>query len=74
MFSNKNCSPPLWNSVVTRFANQFHFVIVLFPGARNTAADYLSRLEADPNYEIVMKIREDVQTLPKETIFSKRVF
>ena len=45
---------------------QFNFVIAHIPGAQNTAADYLSRLEADPQDKLVMKIREDVQTLPIE--------
>ena len=36
------------------------------PGAQNTVADYLSRLEADPNDNLVMKITEDVQTQPIE--------
>ena len=30
------------------------------------AADYLSRLEADPKDKLIMKIREDVQTLSIE--------
>ena len=45
---------------------QFNFVIAHIPGAQNTAADYWSRLEADPKDKLVMKIREDVQTLPIE--------
>ena len=45
---------------------QFSFVIAHNPGAQNTAADYLSRLEADPKDKLVMKIREDLQTLPIE--------
>ena len=45
---------------------QFNFVVPHIPGAQNTAADYLSRLEADPMDKLVMKIREDVQTLPIE--------
>ena len=45
---------------------QFNFVIAHIPGAQNTAADYLSHLEADPKDKLVMKIREDVQTLPVE--------
>ena len=36
------------------------------PGAHNTAADYLSRLEADPKDKLVMKIREYVQIVPIE--------
>ena len=49
---------------------QFNFVIAHIPGpgAQNTAPDYLSRLRADPKDKLVMKIREDVQTLPIEII------
>ena len=36
------------------------------PGAQNTAADYSSRLETDAKDKLVVKIREDVQTLPIE--------
>ena len=42
------------------------FFIAHIPGAQNTAADSLSRLEADPKDKLVMKIREDVQTVPIE--------
>ena len=45
---------------------QFNFVIAHIPGAQNTAADYLSHLEADPKAKLVMNIRDDVQTLPIE--------
>ena len=45
---------------------QFNFVIAHIPGAQNTAADDLSHLEAYPKDKLVMKIREDVQTLPIE--------
>ena len=56
--------PALWNAC--DYMIQFNFVIAHIPGAQNTAADYLSRLEADPKDKLVMKIREDVQTLPIE--------
>ena len=45
---------------------QFNFVIAHIPWAQNTAADYLSRLEADPKDKLVMKIREDVLPKPIE--------
>ena len=32
----------------------------------NTAADFLSRLEIDPNEKIILKIREDIPTKPIE--------
>ena len=56
--------PALWNAC--DYVIQFNFVIAHIPGAQNTAADYLSRLEADPKDKLVMKIREDVQTQPIE--------
>ena len=64
IFSNKNNTPALWNAC--DYVIQFNFVIAHIPGAQNTAADYLSRLEADPKDKLVMKIRKDVQTLPIE--------
>ena len=45
---------------------QSNFVIAHIPGAQNTAAGYLSRMEADPKDKLVMKISEDVQTVPTE--------
>ena len=56
--------PALWNAC--DYVVQFNFVIAHIPGAQNTAADYLSRLEADLKDKLVIKIREDVQTLPIE--------
>ena len=49
------------NSVI-----QFNFVVAHIPGAQNTAAGYLFRVEADPKDKLVMKIREEVQTVPIE--------
>ena len=63
-FQTKRIPPALWNAC--DYVIQFNFVIAHIPGAQNTAADYLSRLEADPKDKLVMKIREDVQTLPIE--------
>ena len=63
-FQTKIIPPILWNAC--DYVIQFNFVIAHIPGAQNTAADYLSRLEADPKDKLVMKIREDVQTLPIE--------
>ena len=45
---------------------QFNFIIANFPGKYNTAADYLSRMEMDPNENLILKIREDVETRPIE--------
>ena len=63
-FQTKIIPPALWNAC--DYVIQFNFVIAHIPGAQNTAADYLSRLEADPKDKLIMKIREDVQTLPIE--------
>ena len=63
-FQTKIVPPALWNPC--DYVIQFNFVIAHIPGAQNTAADYVSCLEADPKDKLVMKIREDVQTLPIE--------
>ena len=63
-FQTKIVPPALWNAC--DYVIQFNFVIAHIPGAQNTAADYLSRQEADPKHKLVMKIREAVQTLPIE--------
>ena len=63
-FRTKTIPPALWNAC--DYVIQFNFVIAHIPGTQNTAANYLSRLEADPKDKVVMKIREDVQTLPIE--------
>ena len=63
-FRTKIVPPALWNAC--DYVLQFNFVIAHIPGSQNTAADYLSRLEADPKDKLVMKVREDVQTLSIE--------
>ena len=44
----------------------YYFIIAHIPGKNNTAADYLSRLELDPNEKLILKIREDVENRPIE--------
>ena len=56
--------PPLWNAC--NFVLQFNFTIAHIPGKMNTAADFLSRLEMDPNEKIILKIRKDNPTKPIE--------
>ena len=56
--------PTLW--IACDYVIQFNFIMAHIPRAKNTAADYLSRLEADPKDNLVMKIREDIQTVPTE--------
>ena len=63
-FQLKMIPPPLWNAC--DFVLQFNLTIAHFPGKMNTAADFLSRLEMDPNEEITLKIREDIPTKPIE--------
>ena len=63
-FQTKIIPPALWNAC--DYVIQFKFVIAHIPGAQNTASDYLFRLEAGPKDKLIMKIRENVQTLPIE--------
>ena len=63
-FQTKMIPPPLWNAC--DFVLQFNFTIAHIPGKKNTAADFLSRLEMDPNEKINLKIREDIPTKPIE--------
>ena len=63
-FHTKMIPPPLWNAC--DFVLQFNFNIAHIPGKMNTAADFLSRLEMDPNKKVLLKIREDIPTKPIE--------
>ena len=63
-FQTKMIPPPLWNAC--DFVLQFIFTIAHIPGKSNTAADFLSRLEMDPNEKIFLKIREGIPTQPIE--------
>ena len=63
-FQTKMIPPPLWNAC--DFVLQFNFTIAHIPGKTNTAADFLSRLEMDPNEKVILKIREDIPTKPIE--------
>ena len=63
-FQTKMIPPPLWNAC--DFVLQFNFTIAHIPGKMNTAADFLSRLEMNPNEKIILKITEDIPTKPIE--------
>ena len=63
-FQTKMIPPPLWNAC--DFVLQFNFTIAHIPGKMNTAADFLSRLEMDPNEKLILKIRKDIPTKPIE--------
>ena len=59
-FQTKMIPPPLWSAC--DFVLQFNFTIAHIPGKMNTAADFLSRLEMDPNEKVFSKNREDIPT------------
>ena len=63
-FQTNMIPPPL--RIACDFALQLNFTIAHFPGKMNTAADFLSRLEMNPNEKIILKIREDIPTKPLE--------
>ena len=63
-FQTKMIPPPLWNAC--DFVLQFNFTTAHIAGKMNTAADFLSRLEMDPNEKITSKIREHIPTKPIE--------
>ena len=49
-------APPLWNAC--DYVLQLDFTIAHIPGKMNTAADFLSRLEMNPNWKIRLKVRD----------------
>ena len=63
-FQAKMIPPPLWNAC--DFVLQINFTIAHIPGKMNTAADFSSRLEMDPNEKLILKNREDIATKPIE--------
>ena len=63
-FQTKMIPPSSWNAC--DFVLQFNFTIAHIPGKMNTAADFLSRLEKDPNENLTFKNREDIPTKPIE--------
>ena len=63
-FQTKWIPPPLRNAC--DFVLQFIFTIAHIPEKMNTTANFLSRLEMDPNTKIILKIREDIPAKPTE--------
>ena len=63
-FQTKIISPLPWNAC--DYVTLFNFIIAHIAGKNNTEADYLSRVETDPNKTLILKIREDVETRPIE--------
>ena len=66
-FQTKIIPPSLWKAC--DFVVQFNFTIAHIPGKKNTAADFLSQLEMDPNEKITLKIKEDIPTKPIDVWF-----
>ena len=64
VFQNKMIPPPLWYAC--DFVVQFNITIAHNPGKMNTATDFLSRLDFDPNQKLILKIQEVMPTLPIE--------
>ena len=60
----KMIPPPLWKA--GNFVLQYSFTVAHIPGKMNNAADFLSRLEMDPNEKMFLQIREDIRTKPIE--------
>ena len=63
-FQTKMIPPPLWNAC--DFVLQLKFTITHISVKKNTTADFLSRLDIDPNEKMILKIREDIPTKPIE--------
>ena len=63
-FQTKAIPPPLWNAC--DYVLQFKFKMAHVAGSVNTAAVFLSRLEAKVTEKIRLNIREDIQTTPIE--------
>ena len=63
-FQTTMIPPPFWNAC--DFVLQFNFTIAHIPVKMNTAADFSSRLERDPNRKILLKITKDIPTKPIE--------
>ena len=63
-FQTKMIPPPLWNAC--EFVLQFNFITAHIPGKMHPAADFLSRLEMDPNEKTIVEIREKIPKKPIE--------
>ena len=57
-FQSKRISPKLWNHC--NQALQFDFVLAHVPGVENPAADYLSRLDINPENGIHLKFNDQI--------------
>ena len=55
-FETKHLPPPLWNFCDQTL--QFNFVLAHFPEIKNPAADYLTRLEIQPQDRIHLKLTD----------------
>ena len=57
-FQSKRIPPKLWNHCDQ--AHQFDFVLAHVPGVENPAADYLSRLDVNPEDRIHLKMNDQI--------------
>ena len=63
-FQIKMIPPPLWNAC--DFVLQISFTVEHIASKMSTAADFLCRLETNPNEKNIFRIRKDVPTQPIE--------
>ena len=63
-FQTKMIPSYLWNAC--DFVLQFNFTFAHIPGKMYTAANFLCRLDMDPNEKTILKVREDIPTKPIE--------
>ena len=61
-FHTKIIPAPQWNAC--DYVIQFNITIAHIPGENNSTADYLWRLEMQPNDKLVLRIQEDITTKP----------
>ena len=59
-FRTKTTPPILWNAC--DYVLQFKYRILHVAGSQNTAADFLSRLELTPKWEVQLKLHDDILT------------
>ena len=61
-FQTKTIPPTLWNAC--NYVLHFNFHIMHVAGTQNTAADFSSRINLNPNERVEIKIRNDITIRP----------
>ena len=61
-FQTKASPPTLWNAC--DYVLQFNFHMMHVAGTKNTAADFLSRIDLNPKERIELKLRDDITIRP----------